>query len=84
MAQNILFQDSSYVPVPANSNELNFQQFSYGNQQDYSQPPPQFNPSSSSGGALRNDLGEGVTWASIKRAFSTGGYDNEPPLLEGT
>lgn len=31
----------------------------------------------------RHDLPNGVTWASIKRAFSTGGFDDEPPLLEG-
>ena len=35
------------------------------------------------GPSRRHDLPNGVTWASIKRAFSTGGFDDEPPLLEG-
>ena len=31
----------------------------------------------------RVDMSEGVTWESVKLAFSTGGYPDEPPLLEG-
>lgn len=57
-----------------NNNDLNFQQFNYNQQPQQEYYPPQqqtYQPPVE------------VGWESIKRAFSTGGYDNEPPLLEG-
>ncbi|KAJ2990828.1 hypothetical protein HDV02_004126, partial [Globomyces sp. JEL0801] len=64
----------SYYPVNQQQQQqldLNFQQFQYG--QDYNQ----FDPPVPS-----HDIPEAVSWKSIQRAFSTGGFDNEPPLLE--
>jgi hypothetical protein len=64
-----------YYPVNQQQNDLNFQNFSYS--QSYA--PQEFDASI----PTRHDLPYGVTWESVKRAFSTGGFDNEPPLLEG-
>ncbi|KAI8892741.1 hypothetical protein BC833DRAFT_610781, partial [Globomyces pollinis-pini] len=65
----------SYYPVNQQQQQLdlNFQQFQYGQNNDYNQ----FDPPVPS-----HDIPEAVSWKSIQRAFSTGGFDNEPPLLE--
>jgi hypothetical protein len=60
-----------YYPVQT-QDSLNFQSFEYGNTQE-NFPVESF-----------NQIHDGnLSWSHIKRAFSTGGYDDEPPLLEG-
>jgi hypothetical protein len=70
------YQQEYYQPQQP---DMNFQQFNYEQKYteayNYDQTLDQTN--------LRHDLPFGVTWESIKRAFSTGGFDNEPPLMEG-
>ena len=56
--------------------DLNFEQFNYS--QDYSQYQPQTDYVSTP----LQEYPQEVTWQSIKRAFSTGGYPDEEPLLQ--
>jgi hypothetical protein len=76
---NVLFPNGNqqeYYPV---QQDLNFQQFNY---QDYGQPQSG-GPGYEIPGIKTNNIPTHVTFESIKIAFSTGGFDNEPPLLEG-
>ena len=70
------------------SEGLSFQQFEYShNNADMANnlPNNEYQDTYSSGtiGSKKHDLPDTVTWESVKRAFSTGGYPDEPPLLEG-
>jgi hypothetical protein len=59
-------------PYAQGQNDLSFQQFNYGN--DYSE----YNQTD-----FQTEIPETVTWESIRRAFSTGQIEGEPPLLQG-
>lgn len=83
MAHNVLFpQQNGQEYYPVQTNDLNFQQFSYGS--DYGQQGMAAAPSYDASATMRPQIPTEVTFESIKRAFSTGGFDNEPPLLEGS
>ncbi|KAJ3252927.1 hypothetical protein HK103_001073 [Boothiomyces macroporosus] len=69
----------SYGYVPQ-QDEMSFQQFDYQQygyqQQEYQQQDYNYQYD------YQQDVPTQVSWESIKRAFSTGGFNNEPPLLE--
>jgi hypothetical protein len=78
---------STPQPQQGQSQELSFQQFEYSqnnnNTLTSNAPSTDNYQHSYSAGTRGHDLPNGVTWKSVKRAFSTGGFDDEPPLLEG-
>ncbi|KAJ1328813.1 hypothetical protein BSLG_009900 [Batrachochytrium salamandrivorans] len=84
-----------YYPA-STQEELSFQQFTYGDgsSQGFSggagssvgqQSGGFYNDStySASQASFRADMSGGVTWQTIRSAFSTGGFPDEPPLLQG-
>ncbi|KAJ1328843.1 hypothetical protein BSLG_009887 [Batrachochytrium salamandrivorans] len=83
-----------YYPA-STQEELSFQQFTYGDgsSQGFSggagssvgqQSGGFYNDStySASQASFRADMSGGVTWQTIRSAFSTGGFPDEPPLLQ--
>ncbi|KAI8923177.1 hypothetical protein BC831DRAFT_472492 [Entophlyctis helioformis] len=83
--------------APASQEDLSFQQFSYGDStgQGYAGGSVGGGAIGSGGSgfsydanysgsnaSLRVDMSSGVTWQTIRAAFSTGGFADEPPLLE--
>lgn len=70
-------QQQPYYPVQG-QDSLNFQSF------DYQDNTTNFQHQNTGGGyESYGNVENQVSWASVKRAFSAGSYDNEPPLLEG-
>ena len=95
-ARSILFNnqhDYYNQPEQNNGNDLQFYSSNaYDNQQVYGAgttagftPPAPQNFYSGSMGNMNPqfEYNDRVTFASIKAPFGTGGYDDEPPLLEG-
>jgi len=93
-AHSVLFgnQQDYYQQQPEQNNDNDLQFYSssntYDNQQVYGSgttagfTPPAPQNFYSGNMNTQFDYNDRVTFASIKAAFGTGGYDNEPPLLE--
>lgn len=76
-----------YYPVNQNQDSLNFQTFDYQDSTPatagYAQNTGGYTQNTGYDNNYDNFSNNQVSWASVKRAFSAGGYDDEPPLLEG-
>ena len=80
MSQNIFFQQ------PQQSNDLQFQSFSYGQPQGmggYGQQPTAAAYSQPTMQSSYAAPPAPVSWRSIRSAFGTGDDPSEPPLLHG-